>query len=215
GAALLRADAAGAGGPPVAPLLERIQDEGFMEASEEIIHGSDGIRSRLEADGTLRSLALLHQGAEAFSDAPALAAIDAKIDALDPKPVGLGGRLLFLGSEIGPAAGGETRVSMWFRVTRAMRTDYRMFLHGYVKDRSILPADRRQFEFANFDHDVMPPTSVWKPGTIVRHTWIGSIPPGDYRFLFGFFSSKAGRKLDAEGTSSPAVEIGWRTIPAH
>lgn len=215
GAAVLRADAAGAGGPPVAPLLERIQDEGFMDASEEIIHGSDGIRARLGADGTLRSLALLRQGAEAYSDASALASIDAKIDALDPKPVSLGGRLLFLASEIGPAAGGETRVSMWFRVTRAMRTDYRMFLHGYVKDRSILPEDRRQYEFANFDHDVTPPTSSWKPGTIVRHTWIGSIPPGDYRFLFGFFNSTAGRNLNVEGTKSPAVEIGWRTIPAH
>jgi hypothetical protein len=213
GEAVSRAHAAGAAGDPVSPILEAIQDEGFDDEALEIIAESAGIRARLESEATLRSLALLHQRASREEDDEEIARIDGLLGGLDLESVNEGGRLLYLGSAIDRAGDGETRISLWFRVTARMQTDYKMFLHGYVKDRGILPEDRRDFEFANFDHEVRPPTSRWRPGAIVRHTWKGPVAPGEYRFLFGFFNSKEEKSLLVEGTKSAAVEIGWRTIP--
>jgi 4-amino-4-deoxy-L-arabinose transferase-like glycosyltransferase len=201
------------GGLPVAALLERIQDEGFHEEANEIIHGSDEIRRGLEAEGTLRALALLHQAALWAGDEPLRRETEAKLDALDLVRVNQGDKLLYLGSEMEFLEWGETRISWWFKVTGRMRTDYRMFLHGYVKDKRILPEHRKQYEFANFDHDVHPPTSRWKTGEIVRHTWTGRINSGEYRFLFGFYNSRKKRSLKVEGKKDAAVEMGWRVIP--
>lgn len=212
GEEILEAHRAGPEGGPVRPLLEEIQDDGFHEEALEIIRGSPAIRARLEAQGTLGSLALLHQAAGG-GDQEMVRRLDGLLERLELANVNQGDRLLFLGSEILPQEDGRIRFSFWFRVTGRMRTDYRMFLHGYVKDKSLLPEDRKEFEFANFDHDVRPSTSRWRPGTIVRHTWTAHITPGEYRFLFGFFNSKKKRNLKVEGKRTAAVELGWRTIP--
>ncbi len=213
GEALRTAHASPGGQAPVSALLELIQDEGFFEESAEVLSGSPVIRGKLESEGTLGSLALLHQAAVGSGDEATRAASLQKILALAPPRANLGDHLLLLGSEIEQAKDGVTRISWWFQVTDPMRIDYRLFLHGYVKDRSILPEDRRQFEFANFDHDVIPATSRWMPGSIVRHTWSGRIPPGEYRFLFGFYNSKKNASLKVAGQKTAAVEMGWTTIP--
>jgi tetratricopeptide (TPR) repeat protein len=213
GAEILTAHEAGAGGGPVSPLLERIQDDGFHEEALEVIRGSAGIRELLEGEGTLRSLALLHQAALWAGDGARRDEIESRLEGMDLLDVNQGGKLLFLGSEMEFPEGGETRISWWFKVTGRMTTDYRMFLHGYVKDKAILPEDRKEFEFASFDHDVHPPTSRWRKGEIVRHTWTGHINPGEYRFLFGFYNSKKKRNLEVEGKKTAAVEMGWRIIP--
>jgi tetratricopeptide (TPR) repeat protein len=213
GAEIDAAHEAGAGGGPVSPLLERIQDDGFHEEALEVIRGSARIRERLDAEGTLRSLALLHQAAVWAGDGARSDEIESRLEGMDLLDVNQGGKLLYLGSEMEFPEGGETRISWWFKVTGRMTTNYRMFLHGYVKDKAILPEDRKDFEFANFDHNVHPPTSRWRMGEIVRHTWTGRINPGEYRFLFGFYNSKKKRNLGVDGKKTAAVEMGWRVIP--
>ena len=124
----------------------------------------------------------------------------------------LGGALRLLDVTTGSDGDAGSRVTFWFEVIEPMRVDYKMFLHGHVDDATILPEERRQYGFANFDHYPSPPTSEWRVGRIIRHTHRIETHPGVYDLRFGFFASKEGVRLLVDGSASPTVRIGPRRL---
>ncbi|GAW94004.1 hypothetical protein [Calderihabitans maritimus] len=133
-----------------------------------------------------------------------------------PKPVNLGNKILYLGSLFTPLADGKTRITMYFKVIGQMNDDYKLFLHGRVKDKSILEENRKKYGYANFDHSFSTPTSQWTVGEIYVHTYVRKINPGWYDFKFGFWKpageNDSAKRLYPVGSVDPGVRIGWVQI---
>ena len=109
-----------------------------------------------------------------------------------------------------------TGLNLYFEALDDLPTDYTIFLHGHVKgeDRSLLPEDRQQSGFANWDHNPQLPTSEWVPGNIYVDSYQIQANPGEYRLSFGFFSRQGDGdvRLYPQGSEEPGIDLGWHEI---
>lgn len=88
-----------------------------------------------------------------------------------------------------PLGGNAHEFTLVFKVSAPMATAYRMYFHGVVEEaaRVLLPADKREQGFMDWNFDPSPPTNEWPANDyiILRHTI--QTDPMAYRIRFGFF----------------------------
>ncbi len=87
------------------------------------------------------------------------------------------------------------RLYYFIDVTEVPKSDYRIYLHGYVDDEHLhyLPEDRRRHKFANWSFAPRPPASTWKPGEKILITAEITAQPIPYDLKTGFFLPGVGR----------------------
>ena len=104
-----------------------------------------------------------------------------------------------------------TRLVLYFEVLDTIERDYIIWLHGHVKDSTILPEDRQEYGFANFDHSPTLPTTEWQEGRTYIDSYIFRANSGDYNLSFGFYQ-RDGSRLCPEHSDTCAVHLGWHQI---
>lgn len=106
--------------------------------------------------------------------------------------------------------GSELR--LYFEALGRMERDYTIFLHGAVEDVSLLPPERQQYGFANWDHRPQVPTSRWQPGRIYVDAYRIQTKPGEYRLRFGFWEPRTQARLAVQGSGAQAIDLGWHFL---
>ncbi len=125
-------------------------------------------------------------------------------------------RIRVLGYALGPfePSQGSTELRLYFEALNRLEIDYRIFLHGVVKDVSILPPERRQYGFANWGS--LPPqiaTSLWRSRHIYMHGHRIQAQPGEYRLRFGLWEPSSKTRLFVQGSGAENIDLGWHVIP--
>jgi len=135
--------------------------------------------------------------------------IPANIDTLlyndDKQPV-----LRVIGYVAEPVPGG-LQVSIAFEPQAQLTENYRIWMHGLVSDTTILPPDRQQYGFDNFDHTFATPTSSWEVGKPYVHTHTITANPGEYTLRFGLWVNDATRLRTEDGGG--AIVVGKHEVP--
>lgn len=104
---------------------------------------------------------------------------------------------------------GQTRFLLKLRCKQAMKEKYRVLFHGYVKDNSIIPAEKQnKYKFLNADHEFAQPTDTWKQGEVVEHEVILELNPGEYNFHLGLFD-----RHNSTALPGGDFELGWIHMP--
>ena len=119
-------------------------------------------------------------------------------------------RLRVLGYALTPPSSSMegTELSLYFEALDRMERDYVIFLHGMVEDVSLLPPERQQYGFANWDHWPQMPTSQWQPGRIYADVYRIQTKPGEYHLRFGFWEPRTQTLMIVLGNGAPAIELG-------
>ncbi|MGQ9787654.1 MAG: hypothetical protein ACUVSJ_14480, partial [Anaerolineae bacterium] len=113
-----------------------------------------------------------------------------------------------------PSADEEgVELRLYFEALDRMDVDYTIFLHGVVEDVSLLPPERQQYGFANWDHRLMIPTSQWRPGRIYADAYRIQTASGKYRLRFGFWEPRSKARLTVQGSGAQAIDLGWHRLP--
>ena len=102
----------------------------------------------------------------------------------------------------------NAELRLYFEALDRMERDYVIFLHGMVEDVSLLPPERQQYGFANWDHRPQVPTSKWQPGRIYVDVYRIQTKPGEYRLRFGFWEPRTQERLIVQGSGAPTIELG-------
>ncbi|PWH19378.1 MAG: hypothetical protein DDG58_05005 [Ardenticatenia bacterium] len=110
------------------------------------------------------------------------------------------------------ASEGGTELRLYFEVLDRVARDYTIFLHGAVEDVSLLPPERQQYGFANWDHRPSVPTSQWQPGRIYADLYRIQAKPGEYRLRFGFWEPRSKERLVVQGSGAQAIDLGWHFL---
>ncbi|MGQ9503262.1 MAG: hypothetical protein ACUVSB_14525, partial [Anaerolineae bacterium] len=108
---------------------------------------------------------------------------------------------------------GGAELRLYFEALDRMDVDYTIFLHGVVEDVSLLPPERQQYGFANWDHRLMIPTSQWRPGRIYADAYRIQTASGKYRLRFGFWEPRSKARLTVQGSGAQAIDLGWHRLP--
>ncbi len=140
---------------------------------------------------------------------PSVSDIPVNIDTLlydeDQQPV-----LRVVGYTATPVPGG-LQVSIAFEPQAQLSKDYRIWMHGLVSDTTILPPDRQQYGFDNFDHTFDTPTSAWGVGDPYIHTHTITANPGEYTLRFGLWVDNATRLKTEDGEAG--IVVGKHEVP--
>jgi hypothetical protein len=123
-----------------------------------------------------------------------------------PRAVNLGDRVTFLGYDLAPLvlAGEDLPVTLYWQAQREMEEDYKVFLHMYDSDGSIVA-----------QQDRIPglgarPTTTWEREEIVADRFLVPIDPatpaGAYRLAIGLYDGQTGKRLAAFGPDGQRLE---------
>ena len=144
-----------------------------------------------------------------------LASFSQLVEAEIPHPLfrSLGGELVLLGYDLGPATpeeGGPVQLTLWWQALANMDKDYTAFMHLVGPDGRLLAQQDSLLEYDGL------PTSDWRIGLLVKDTYLLQLPakaaPGDYAVLVGIYDWRTGERLpawDRQGERIPqdAIEL--------
>lgn len=121
-------------------------------------------------------------------------------------PINLSKKILFLGAVSEKVDNDHVKIRFRFKALDKIDQDYRLWLHGYVIDPLILEQDRREYRFANWDHQIPVKTVEWKAGQIYEHEYVINANAGHYRVSFGFWDpEETGDKIER---LYPSINLG-------
>ena len=125
--------------------------------------------------------------------------------------VNLGDKIEVMGYDIGFLEDGRTAITFYLKTIGDIREVYMMWLHGRVKDKSLLEENRVKWDFMNFDHWFSPAPTRWRLGEVYKDVYIRQIRTGDYRLSFGIWSppEHADIRLIDVNTGKHAIDLGW------
>jgi len=126
-------------------------------------------------------------------------------------PVNLSDKVLVMDVQKQELQGGDLKLTFEFKCIGDMEVDYRIWLHAGVIDKYILPENRLEHGFANWDHSLGTRTSQWEVGETYVHEYVIKANPGQYHNLrFGFWHPEwtDGKTYRLE----PSVNIGYIQI---
>jgi len=128
----------------------------------------------------------------------------------------LGNKIRFLGYDIRRLKDGNTQFRFWFKCIAKMDVSYTIWLHGTVKNRSILKPDRLIYGYANFDHKIEKSTKDWQVGEVYVHVFVSKVNPGWYNFTFGLWRCYDGERSPIRLVNmhfeDDRVPLGWVEI---
>jgi hypothetical protein len=116
----------------------------------------------------------------------------------------------FLGYSIRSIAANETNgkstdVELYFEPIIPISSDLTVWLHGTALISSNLSLDRRQYGYANFDHQPLVPTSHWQPGQIYVSVYHLQASSDTYQLQFGLYNPDPFEILDSGRALNLAV----------
>jgi len=172
----------------------------------------------VEADLDAEPLLALSDWYAGQGDEAALQQVNQRILEQVPHPmdVTLGDQIRFLGYEFRDLPDGQVQVDLYFQTLAQMDADYTVWLHAsvYEEDIALLPQERQQHGFANWDHRTSQPTSRWVEGAIYRDRTVRDAAPGEYRFQFGLYLRDSGTRLTTPDDPNGVINLGWQLIGA-
>ena len=100
-------------------------------------------------------------------------------------------------------------IKLYFLVKRRMKDDFRIFVHAFPSEASLLPRDRIEHGFINLDHIPRIPTQLWFENRVyVDSIDLSMLDPGHYTLRFGFFNKRGRMNLPGhEGDSVPIYDV--------
>ncbi len=124
-----------------------------------------------------------------------------------PESVNLSDKVLVKDVKKQELPDGNIKLTFQFECIGKMEVDYRIWFHANVIDKYILPENRLEHGFHNWDHSLDTKTSQWEVGETYIHEYTVKANPGQYHDLrFGFWNSKG---IDGETHRlQPSVNIG-------
>jgi tetratricopeptide (TPR) repeat protein len=129
----------------------------------------------------------------------------------NPQDILLGDVMRFVGYDINTLSDDRVQVDLYFQSLEPTDTDYRVWLHAYVRedDIAILAPERQQYGYDNWGHPMTYPTSKWMEGAVYRDRTVRPTAPGEYRFEFGVWLPDSEIRLSAPDDPQGAVDLGW------
>jgi len=122
--------------------------------------------------------------------------------------VNLGDKVEFLGHSLRGKEEDNHGVSLFFRRLEKMEEDYTLWVHGEVEDESLLEGQRREAEYALFDH--LLPTSRWQVGEVYQDDEVRGLRPGRYHFTLGLWRPEDGSRLWWKNDpNAHVIDLGW------
>jgi len=108
------------------------------------------------------------------------------------KEVPLSAFAKLVGYTVRKAANGQTEILLYWQCLKPMSTDYKVFVHLYPANRSVLAANRQTVGYANIDNAPRVPTFKWQAGKTYVSLHRGKVNPAAYKTAIGFYSVENG-----------------------
>lgn len=168
-------------------------DQGFAVAKEMLVKGFDteavSLLEKMAAISYEPALFTLSEWYARHNRPDDLRRVNGQIQTQIPNSqmVNLENRVLLLGYRFSPLPDGQTQLDLYFQTLDELNLDYIVFLHAVPSDPSLLPPDRKQYGFLNYDHYPPQPTTTWAPRAIYKDTTIFKPMAGAYMFRFGIY----------------------------
>ncbi|MDX2146760.1 MAG: hypothetical protein SFZ23_04490 [Planctomycetota bacterium] len=110
------------------------------------------------------------------------------------------------------SAAGDALTMYWSRVG-PMPDPCQIFISLFPEHENLLPPERRVHGYFFKDHWPALPLPDWPRGKVYRdQTSLTDLPPGYYRVLVGWVSTRTLQRLGIDGGNTNAVELGWLRV---
>lgn len=194
-------------------------DQAIAVAVKMLDHGYGNkaapVLESLGENGNADALLLLSAHYASTGQTNKLEEINEKVGSLIPEKqaVNLENRVLFLGYDLQTLPENQIEVSLYFEALDDLPAGYSLFMHGVPATPALLPEDRQESGFLNFDHALETPSVEWVRGAIYRDKSVQEIVPGVFRFRFGFWHVDSRTYLMREDDpENRTINLDWKFL---